>query len=632
MRLTLTLLFLLLIASSTPRGLRAESIKLDDATRTRCIAILKEALHGDEFWPAMHAAEALTLAGAGADVRPSLEIRLETEEDDQRRCGLARELVRAGDRKYAQIMLDILGGRETHGHIHAAESLYKVYELGDGSELRAAFEQTDNEVLQLMAAAALARSGNPTAFAFLRKTVQIGEGRSARLAAWVLGRIGDASDIPAIRVREASAVDPLERCFLQHSLASLGDAKGREQLLTNLKSEDAAARTYAAVFAGEIGIVESQEQLEKLLGDSEVDVRVRAAQALLVLAKSAAAKPQASQVVFPATEKNPRYTEGSIVELNNGDLLCAVTEFLDSGSDFAKAHIVAKRSTDAGATWSESRVLQETTGKLNVMSVTMRRLNAPRHDTIAMFYLQKDDFNDLRVYVRFSKDECQSFGERVLVTDAPGYHVMNNDRVTQLRSGRLIVPVASTPNVKTVNHFTSRCWLSDDGGQTWRQGKGALDQPKRGAMEPEVIELRNGKLLMIARTQLGYVASCYSKDGGDTWSEGRPLGDLKGPEAPATIRRIPSTGDLLLIWNNVFVEGAGHGGRRTPLSGAISQDDGATWQFTRNLETDKTHTYSYPSILFSQGNVHLTYWDESNGRYSTRYRTLPVGWFYSVDK
>jgi sialidase-1 len=363
-----------------------------------------------------------------------------------------------------------------------------------------------------------------------------------------------------------------------------------------------------------------------------VDVRVRAAQALLVLAKSAAAKPQASQVVFPATEKNPRYTEGSIVELNNGDLLCAVTEFLDSGSDFAKAHIVAKRSTDAGATWSESRVLQETTGKLNVMSVTMRRLNAPRHDTIAMFYLQKDDFNDLRVYVRFSKDECQSFGERVLVTDAPGYHVMNNDRVTQLRSGRLIVPVASTPNVKTVNHFTSRCWLSDDGGQTWRQGKGALDQPKRGAMEPEVIELRNGKLLMIARTQLGYVASCYSKDGGDTWSEGRPLGDLKGPEAPATIRRIPSTGDLLLIWNNVFVEGAGHGGRRTPLSGAISQDDGATWQFTRNLETDKTHTYSYPSILFSQGNVHLTYWDESNGRYSTRYRTLPVGWFYSVDK
>ena len=91
---------------------------------------------------------------------------------------------------------------------------------------------------------------------------------------------------------------------------------------------------------------------------------------------------------------------------------------------------------------------------------------------------------------------------------------MNNDRVTQLSSGRLLVPVASTADVRKVNHFVSRCWFSDDGGKTWQQGKGSVDQPKRGAMEPEVIELRDGRVLMIVRTQLGYIAASYSKDGG----------------------------------------------------------------------------------------------------------------------
>ena len=622
--LSVTVAFIVL----TSQGLRAEPIELDDVTAKRCFTVLEKAFAAPDFWPSMHAAEALTLAGSGDRVVRGLVARLDTEKDDQRRCGLARELVRAGDRRHVRIMLDILAGEDTHGHVHAAESLYKVYELGDGRELRGAFQQTENGVLRLMAAAALARSGNPTAMAFLRRTVETGDGSESRLAAWVLGRIGDKADIAAIRKREESATDPLERCFFQHSLAALGDSRGTEQLLANLQSDDAAARTYAAVFAGEIGIDESKDQLVKLLDDKEVDVRVRAAQALLVLAgKRTGSDSKNSQLVFQATKKNPRYTEGSIVELNNGELLCAVTEFFDSDSDFAKAHIVAKRSKDGGATWGASRILQERTGKLNVMSVTMRRL---RDDTIAMFFLQKNAFDDLRVYVRLSNDEAQSFGEPILVTDVPGYHVMNNDRVTQLSSGRLVVPVASTPHVKTVNHFTSRCWLSDDGGKTWRQGQGTLDQPQRGAMEPEVIELLDGRLMMIARTQLGYIASSISKDGGDTWSEGKPLGNLKGPEAPATIRRIPSTGDLLLVWNNVFIAGEGHGGRRTPLSAAISQDDGKTWQITRHLETDKNRSYSYPSILFSHGKVHLSYWDESSRRYSTRYRALPVSWFYGA--
>src|SRR5688500_1749956 len=69
---------------------------LDPVLRGRCEEVLRAALVSDEFWPAMHAAEALTLAGRGRDVLAALARRSET--DDQKRCGLAREAVRAGDR------------------------------------------------------------------------------------------------------------------------------------------------------------------------------------------------------------------------------------------------------------------------------------------------------------------------------------------------------------------------------------------------------------------------------------------------------------------------------------------------------------------------------------------------------
>ena len=93
----------------------------------------------DDFWPAVHAAEALTIGGAGREVLANFGPRLEQETDDQRRCGLARELVRAGDYARLSVLLDVLAKDDAHGHTHAAESLFKVGEVGDGRMLRRRF-------------------------------------------------------------------------------------------------------------------------------------------------------------------------------------------------------------------------------------------------------------------------------------------------------------------------------------------------------------------------------------------------------------------------------------------------------------------------------------------------------------
>jgi sialidase-1 len=246
-----------------------------------------------------------------------------------------------------------------------------------------------------------------------------------------------------------------------------------------------------------------------------------------------------------------------------------------------------------------------------------------------MFYLVKNSHSDLNVWLRVSRDDGNSFGDPILVTNQPGYHVMNNDRVAVLSSGRLLVPVASTSDVGKENHFVSRCFISDDQGAHWRMGKESVDYAKRGAMEPEVVELADGRLAMFMRTQLGHLAVSYSGDGGDTWSKAEDAG-IRAPEAPATMRRIPSTGDLVLIWNDTFVAGAGHGGKRTPLSLAISQDDGKSWRKVADLETSKTQTFAYTSLCFVQGRAVMSYYvrDEKTGQISSRFRSLPISWFY----
>ena len=245
-----------------------------------------------------------------------------------------------------------------------------------------------------------------------------------------------------------------------------------------------------------------------------------------------------------------------------------------------------------------------------------------------MYYLQKESHSELNAYVKFSSDEAANFGPAILITDQAGYHVVNNDRVTQLSSGRLLIPAASTPDVQKINHFTSTCFISDDDGKSWRAGAGQVDAEKRGAMEPEVIELTDGRVMMLVRTQLGYPGKAYSEDGGDTWGPLTSL-DVQGPEAPTTVRRIPATGDLVLVWNNTFNEGAGHGGKRTPLTAALSTDEGQTWSVVNNLEDDTERTFSYTSLTFVRDRTVMSYWDSVGSRYSCRFRSLPVDWFYT---
>ena len=274
---------------------RTQPQPVDAKTISQCMSILRSGLASEEFWPAMHAAEALTYADAGSEVIAALKARLPEEQDDQRRCGLVRELYRAGDHSHLQLLFDILGNPSSKGRTHAAESLYKIGQTADKKLLREAMSQSESIPLQIMAAAALVKAEDPAAIDLIRRQLQSSDPTTRNLSAWVIGRHGNESDAEPIKValkKEASATPPDEMSvtFLAVALAGLGDAEGRETLVKQLSSSDPTARAMAAEFAGLSRTTEAIAKLKELLKDSALDVRIRSAQSIIALSK-AASKP-----------------------------------------------------------------------------------------------------------------------------------------------------------------------------------------------------------------------------------------------------------------------------------------------------------------------------------------------------
>jgi photosystem II stability/assembly factor-like uncharacterized protein len=238
--------------------------------------------------------------------------------------------------------------------------------------------------------------------------------------------------------------------------------------------------------------------------------------------------------------------------------------------------------------------------------------------------------------MRLSKDEAKLWSEPIeVITDEVGYYVLNNDRVVQLANGRLIAPVALHKNKKGwFGPGESLCYLSDDLGQSWFRSKTILtlqnDLQGTGLQEPGVIPLKDGQLMMFCRTGNGAQYLSYSEDKGDTWSKPEKS-NITSPCSPASIKRIPATGDLLLVWNNNYEPKRSGSGRRTPLNVAISQDEGETWKKMKVLEDDPNGSYCYTAINFVEDHVLLSYCVANritNGLRATQITLFEVNWLY----
>ena len=338
-------------------------------------------------------------------------------------------------------------------------------------------------------------------------------------------------------------------------------------------------------------------------------------------------KPEINIILAEATEQEPRHQAGTILPFDDGRLFLAYSHFYDrDAKDDGPAHIVGRWSHDEGETWTEPVELQENIGRINCMTPSLLRSPSGR---VLLEFMRKDAQPGLlHPMVKSSDDESQTWSEPKQITQGDDYWCSCHDRLFRTSRGRILLPMSTG-----VGAF---CWLSDDDGDTWRMGTGPIKAPEEivGYAEPIIVETKDNKLKMWLRNKGTRFHVAISEDDGDSWR----LHSDWGPNArntPAMVRRIPDTGDLLIIWNNNQI--------RTPLNCGISYDDGETWKHIRDLEPmtewPKRCIHAYPSLAFLNGNAHITYFESKRHRdpadtthygsmLSLRYRRLPVGWFY----
>ncbi len=329
---------------------------------------------------------------------------------------------------------------------------------------------------------------------------------------------------------------------------------------------------------------------------------------------------------------NSRNSEGDIIVLKNGDVLCAYSRFMKgTGHDNDSASICTRLSKDGGKTWTQNDVeIVANEGGMNVMCVSFLRL---KDGALALFYARKNSTTDCRPMMRVSRDEGKTWGPatQVVPDSENDYYVINNARAIMLKSGRILLPLARHPKkADGKNDWDGELvvWFSDDQGKTWQRGAASFKtfDPKGKRVttqEPGVIELSNGRVLMYARTNHGQQWFYYSSDGGATWTKGEPS-TLRGPCSPATIKRLKN-GDLIMAWNDSSVGGVA--GLRSPLALAISKDDGKTWIHRRLLEGAPNGCFCYFAVCEVQGHV-LVWYCALNWLKHSRISRVPLTWLY----
>jgi predicted neuraminidase len=147
-------------------------------------------------------------------------------------------------------------------------------------------------------------------------------------------------------------------------------------------------------------------------------------------------------------------------------------------------------------------------------------------------------------------------------------------------------------------------FVSTDAGNSWAW-RGHVALPNPCWHEPMVVERRDGRLWMLARTRQGIVET-LSADGGRTWSAPAYPPHIRQPAARFHFRRLAS-GRVLLVKHGDRMDAIGsERGGRVKLSAWLTADEGQTWQ--GGLVLDDRAGVSYPDgFQAPDGRIYVSY-------------------------
>ncbi len=247
--------------------------------------------------------------------------------------------------------------------------------------------------------------------------------------------------------------------------------------------------------------------------------------------------------------------------------------------------VMSIESADGGFTWTEPEVIFQD----SIIWQYPRRTLIDKDGNIHLLVFREPD---LSVFHTMTTDVGEDWEPLQKIADGRIGAIRG---FIQTESGRLIFGFhrhtwERKPPVGAC--FSSTVW-SDDNGKTWKESKSRVVAPvfenyignNYGAVEPNLVQLSDGRILLLCRTQNGWLYQSVSENEGETWSEGVPS-VFHSSNSPANLLKLPD-GRIVITWCNTVDPDINSFGKiythRDVLHMAISDDDGATWMGFREI-------------------------------------------------
>lgn len=294
-----------------------------------------------------------------------------------------------------------------------------------------------------------------------------------------------------------------------------------------------------------------------------------------------------AQLIFDETPGRPQCHASTMTELPDGDILAAwFAGAYEKAKDVAILSASLKKGSDK---WTTPKILNDAPG----LSEGNPVLYTGPDGRIWFFYLVMygDTWDNCKVHYRVSGDAGKTWGEEMTLIGKKGFAIRN--RPITLRDGTLLLPAANEMLYTPLFILSKNDFKTIKKTGTNLRDEGGLDQPT-------VVQLSDDSVLAFFRSTQAkaIIMKSVSRDGGLTWSNPEPT-EFPNPESGISLVRL-SNGNLVLIYNNSKTS-------RSPLTAAMSADDGKTWPWKRDIETEPFE-FSYPCVIqSSNGLIHVSY-------------------------